>query len=76
MDVCGAISVNLIFSKEAMCGLHYLRTGSSTNLLPRQEEIGGPHWTFGNYPYVIDPTNTGNIVTTYKKVCISLLRMH
>ena len=59
-----------------MCGLHYLRTGSSTNLLPRQEEIGGPHWTFGNYPYVIDPTNTGNIVTTYKKVCISLLRMH
>ena len=48
--------------------LHYFCVGEHDNLMPMNQEIGGPHWTFAYYYYDVDPTGTGNIVLTFGPV--------
>ena len=42
--------------------------GEHVNLHPVKEEIGGPQWIFADCRYDIDPSGSGNIVTTYSGV--------
>ncbi|KAK3595972.1 hypothetical protein CHS0354_032487 [Potamilus streckersoni] len=44
---------------------HVTSTGEHVNLLPREQEIGGPQWIFGDPGYQIDPRNNGEIVTIF-----------
>ncbi|KAL5009062.1 hypothetical protein ScPMuIL_014643 [Solemya velum] len=47
---------------------HLTSTGEHVNVLPKDHEIGSPHWVFGNLPYVVDPSGSGNIAITFQKL--------
>ncbi|KAH3853802.1 hypothetical protein DPMN_096337 [Dreissena polymorpha] len=44
---------------------HVTGSGEHINLIPRSVECGGPHWLFGDTPYMVDPRGNGDIVTVY-----------
>ncbi|ELT96587.1 hypothetical protein CAPTEDRAFT_219862 [Capitella teleta] len=44
---------------------HVTADGDHLNLCLREEELGGPHWQFGNSMYSVNPSGTGKIATSF-----------
>lgn len=49
---------------------HVTADGDHLNLCLREEELGGPHWQFGNSMYSVNPSGTGKIATSFAGVCL------